>query len=340
MNFDINKIVNNLLLPLSIKHRKIISGRYGLNTAFKTLQELGDELYITRERVRQIQNNSVKKIKRFIQEENKSNELVDFAAAYLLGAGGVKEDEAFINDIVLSLKLNPRIPFLFNKIKFILLMYGKPFYEEETDKMKAYWYSSPKNQEEFLKFIRDITNFLKNNKKESILKSKIYLNKIPTLAHCQFLTIPKNLAINTFGYFGFKDWPEIMPKTIRNKVYLVLQEAKKPLHFREIAKQIFKFKLEKKLPHIQTVHNELIKDERFVLVGRGLYTLKEYGFEPGTVKDVLMKILKKHGPLKKEKIVELVKSQRIVKESTILLNLQNKTYFQKLPDGKFDVKEI
>ena len=340
MNTDINKIINNLLSPLSLKHRKIINSRFGLNTSFRTLQDLGDELHITRERVRQIESTSIKKIKKFIQENGKKLELVDFASAHLLNVGGVKEDSAFLNDIILSLHLNPRIPFLPNKIKFILLMYEKPFYQEETDEMHAYWYLSLKSREEFLNFVQQMNHFLKNNKKELILKNKLYFGQIKNLAQCNFLSIPKYFGTNIFGDFGLKNWPEITPKTIRNKVYLVLQAAQKPLHFREIAKQIFKYKLENKIPHIQTVHNELIKDNRFVLVGRGLYTLREFGFEPGTVKDILVKILKKHGPLQKEKIVELVKSQRIVKESTVLLNLQNKTYFQKLPDGSFDVKEI
>ena len=90
----------------------------------------------------------------------------------------------------------------------------------------------------------------------------------------------------------------------------------------------------------QTVHNELIKDPRFVLVGRGLYALKEWGYEEGQVKDVILKILKEaRKPLPKEEILAGVLKQRMVKENTVLLNLNNKKYFLKTPEGKYISKD-
>ena len=63
--------------------------------------------------------------------------------------------------------------------------------------------------------------------------------------------------------------------------------------------------------HPQTVNNELIKDPRFVLIGRGLYALSEWGYEPGTVKDVLVQILKDSGKaLRKEDVLQLISERR------------------------------
>jgi DNA-directed RNA polymerase delta subunit len=98
--------------------------------------------------------------------------------------------------------------------------------------------------------------------------------------------------------------------------------------------------LPKKETHIATIHNELIKDSRFVLVGRGIYALEEWGYGIGTVKDVILKILKESkNPLKKQEVLKKVSKQRIVKDNTIFLNLQNQKYFSKDSKGRYTVRE-
>jgi len=130
------------------------------------------------------------------------------------------------------------------------------------------------------------------------------------------------------------DWPEINPRGVKDKAYIVFKKIGKPLHFDEVARLI-----EGSL--VQTVHNELIKDPRFVLVGRGIYALEEWGYFPGQVKDVILKILKEEGkPLTKEEILEKVRKQRLVKENTVFLNLSNKKHFLRNSQGKYEVKEI
>ncbi len=90
----------------------------------------------------------------------------------------------------------------------------------------------------------------------------------------------------------------------------------------------------------QTVHNELIKDPRFVLIGRGIYALKEWGYEPGEVKDVITRIIKKAGKsLSKKDIVSRVMEQRMVKENTISQNLSNRKHFSRDSEGKYFVNE-
>ena len=77
------------------------------------------------------------------------------------------------------------------------------------------------------------------------------------------------------------------------------------------------------------MHNELIKDQRFVLVGRGIYALAEWGYAKGVVRDVIRDLLAKHGPLTKDEIMDKVLKERYVKENTILVNLQNPKFFKK-----------
>ena len=88
---------------------------------------------------------------------------------------------------------------------------------------------------------------------------------------------------------------------------------------------------------MQTVHNELIKDPRFVLVGRGMYSLKEFGVMPGTAREVMARLLKDNGPLTPDDLMKLVLSERLLKKNTVLINLRNRKHFKRLEDGRYTV---
>ena len=120
---------------------------------------------------------------------------------------------------------------------------------------------------------------------------------------------------------------------VRDYAFLVLRRHKRPMHFREIADQIRT--MFKRNAHVATTHNELIKDPRFVLVGRGLYALKAWGFSQGAVRDVIREVLKKSGPLTKDELIKKVLERRFVKENTIAVNLQNQSYFKRGKDGTY-----
>ncbi|MDD4358324.1 MAG: hypothetical protein PHY30_00735, partial [Candidatus Pacebacteria bacterium] len=147
--------------------------------------------------------------------------------------------------------------------------------------------------------------------------------------------------------YGLINWPEVNPKTVRDKIYFILKHNKKPLHYKDISRGIDNLNSElvatsvshKKL-HPQTIHNELIRNNNFVLIGRGIYALKEWGYNEGQVKDVIKDILRNNkNPLSKEEVINLVSEKRIVRESTILLNLQNKKLFSKDNFGKYKIRE-
>jgi DNA-directed RNA polymerase delta subunit len=147
--------------------------------------------------------------------------------------------------------------------------------------------------------------------------------------HCLLNTLC-NIKKNNFGYWGLKNWPEINPRGVKDKIYLVLKEKGQPLHFVEVAEMIDMHGLSKKKAHPQTVHNELIKDERFVLIGRGIYALSDWGYRKGTVRDVITEILEKRGPLERKHVLEEVAKIRKVKKSTILINLNDEKNFAKI----------
>ena len=142
-----------------------------------------------------------------------------------------------------------------------------------------------------------------------------------------------------FDNWGLVSWGTVHPKKINDKIYLVLKKAGKPLHFTEIATLINETKFDEKIAYPATVHNELILDDKYVLVGRGMYALKEWGYKPGTVASVVEDLLKENGAMTKEEIIEKVLEKRNVKESTIYLSLMNNDKFVKGKNGRYELVE-
>ncbi|MFH0923763.1 MAG: HTH domain-containing protein [Candidatus Falkowbacteria bacterium] len=149
----------------------------------------------------------------------------------------------------------------------------------------------------------------------------------------------KSIDQNKFGHWGVYNWREIKPKTINDKIYLILKNHGKPMHFSEIADRINNVSFDSKKANAATVHNELILDDKYVLVGRGLYGLKEWGYSKGTVADVIESILKKSGEtFSRDEIIEKALEQRVVKKATVNLALMDRGRF-KLKDGKYSIKK-
>jgi DNA-directed RNA polymerase delta subunit len=132
----------------------------------------------------------------------------------------------------------------------------------------------------------------------------------------------------------------VNPKNIRDKIYVVLKENGKQMHFSEIAEAIKKSDFKRKAVTTQAIHNELIKDGRFVLIGRGIYALNEWGYKKGTVADIITEVIKEAGkPLHRDEIVKRVLKSRIVKETTVLLNLQGKSKFKRVAKATYDLAD-
>lgn len=332
---NIDQFINTLFEEFNPKQKKVAFGRFGLKNGKRlTLQEIGNELGITRERVRQIEEQLLSKLRDRVRKDAK--ELIDIAIKRLDSMRGAELDETFISAMKEKLP-SADIKYITEKIRFVFLAAGIPQYAKEDDSMNAYWFSTKESNENFISFVRRITQFFKEGDRNQILREKSYLSECSGCEH--LLKIPKHFGVNVFGDLGLRDWAEIEPKTIRDKAYLVLKKHGQPLHFVSVAKNINEFGLDKKKAHTQTVHNELIKDNRFVLVGRGIYGLKEHGFEAGTVREVITTLLKKHGPLTSTEVVTLINKQRFLKENTILLSLQNRKYFSRIENGKYHTKQ-
>ncbi|MDE1970567.1 MAG: hypothetical protein KGI50_03250 [Patescibacteria group bacterium] len=344
---SLSQLVQDALGVLGKRSRVILEKRYGLKTGkFVTLEAIGHEYSITRERVRQIEAAALASLK-------KHNVFDVFEAsvketnAYLAGKGGIAKEDVFLAAVApyFGVGDTKKARQLYPYFYFVLEQAGLKHFPE-TEEFHAAWYrdaaSLARAKDTVAKFqgyLEEVEHPLAENviadhfkqfSKKGALASEEYLHNL--------ISLSKLFGKNVFGEFGLVSWKEIAPRGARDKAFLVLKRHAKPLHFRHITQVINEAKFAPKKSHPLTVHNELIKDPRFVLVGRGVYALKEWGFEEGTVRDVLQSLLTKHGPLQADSLTQMVKAQRLVKENTILLNLQNRQHFQKNADGTYSVR--
>jgi len=332
MKFNYSKICSDLLHNLPQRGREVILRRFGLEAGEReTLEKIGESYGVTRERVRQIQEDAISKIKPGLE---KHQPIFDYFSSQINSTGNLRREDFLLNHLG-GEKFQ-------NQVFFLLNLGGQFSRFSENDEHYSFWATAPKASTFAQRVIDSFQKFLIKKKQPLTLENlpfyqifgstfeKETINRLGLQALQSFLEISKKIQQNKEGCFGLADWPEINPRGIKDKAYLVFKKEGKPLHFNKVAKLIGES------CNSQSVHNELIRDMRFVLVGRGLYALKEWGYKPGVVKDVIIEILKgAKKPLSKEEILEKVLKQRFIKTNTILLNLNNKKYFSKNLRGKY-----
>jgi len=316
------QICSKILQALPTKQKEVILRRFGLGREKETLESIGKSLGITRERVRQIEQAAFLMLK---PEAEKQPKVFGYFKDCLARTGNLRREDRLLEELAGK---------KFQQEVYFLLSLGQGFKKlAETKDFHSLWATDLKSWDLARKTIDSARQkFNETNKPVKIKElSKMFSLEPDILA--SYLAISKKIQKNSEGFFGLKEWPEINPKRIKDKAYLVLKKQQKPLHFSTVAQSIGS-------AHFQTVHNELIKDARFVLIGRGTYALREWGYEDGTVKDVIMKILKSaNKPLPRVEIAEKTLEQRKVKENTIFLNLGNKKYFSRDAEGRYTVNE-
>jgi hypothetical protein len=286
------------------------------------LESIGKEYKITRERVRQIERDGFLGLKPELKKYQKV--FVSFKDS-LGKSGNLKREDLLLQEIGGN---NFK-----NQINFLLNL-GEGFERiGENNDFCSFWTVEKNSLNKAGEVINSLCRGLEKSAKPVQLKELINLAP-KTKNVVSYIEISKRIQRNSEGLFGLSSWPEINPKGIKDKAYLVFKKEQKPLHFTQVAQLI-----DASLP--QTVHNELIKDQRFVLVGRGLYALKEWGYKEGVVKDVIADILREaKSPLSRQEILTRTLKQRMVKENTVLLNLSDKKYFARTPDGNYTVHEV
>lgn len=335
----VDKVLGWLWSHLDDRQRNVLAGRFGITESgdANTLAEIGKKYGITRERVRQIEAGALDILKEKAAGSAAFGEFVDGGEKYLRNSGGVVRRDYFLDhhkDLFEDINGN--------HLDLFVEMSERFRFHPEDKEFWPFYYADDGSFDNARNFIVDWEKFLKA-RREEILSSqsyrphfKVFVKKwrINPVHAESYVAISKKFHTNNFGDSGLAEWPEIKPVTIRDHIYLILKKEKKPIHFVDIAKLIGE-RSKGKSALSATVHNELIKDKRFVLVGRGVYGLAENGYRPGTAREVIQRIIRENGPLRTREIVFAVQKERLFKSNTVLVNLQNKKYFLRQPDGTY-----
>jgi hypothetical protein len=334
LSYDYKSAVDQILKELRRdRDRQIIARRFGFGMSRRqTLEKIGNDFDITRERVRQIEKAAIAKMR--ASESPEIARAEELLRNIVSGQGGV----LLTSDIAATLGAGendaPYVVFL------ALLAPGIELIDEDDDLRQAATLAPVYARTQVIQLLAEVIKTVKDyGKPITLAKLRAKLPSeldIATLE--QLMRVSKKLAYFD-GKWGLISWPEVNPKSIRDKTYLVLGRHGRPLHFSEIAKHVRGLGTNKRDVTIQAVHNELIKDERFILIGRGIYALAEWGYAPGTVAEIIASVLREEQPLHKDEIVRRVLMKRQVKTTTIILNLQEKDQFQRTAKATYKLKD-
>ena len=338
ITFKPKQVVKRLLAALPDRARTVITLRFGLgdSSANVTLEAIGKKYGITRERVRQIENYAIATIRKsdaFKKEQPALDELKNLFD----DMGGIVAEHELLNHVAKDESTQNHV--------HLLLVLGEAFnLEKENEEFRHRWFTDSAHATKVEKALRNLYANLADNDLvpesqlvDSFLKEVKDMNvkfKDEEVVR-RWLGLSKTLGKNPLGEWGRAHSPNVRVKGMRDYAYLAIKRHGSPMHFSEVAKAIVE--LFNKRAHVATCHNELIKDPRFVLVGRGLYALTEWGYTAGVVKDVIRGILKSTGPLTRDEIINRVRKERYVKDNTILVNLQDSRYFKKDKAGRYTV---
>ena len=338
ISFKPKQVTKRITSHLQDRSSDVIMNRFGLtaDARRKTLEEIGKKYNITRERVRQVEDVALKAIKKsdaYKKEQAVFDELKQLV--HKLGTivaehellPYISKDKATQNHINFFLELSD----VFKKHREDDHFHTRFSVDDEmTGKVHEALrklYTSLNDQDlipetEMIKrFFDHLGELSEQYRDEEIAR--------------RWLSMSKTVAKNPLGEWGRASSPNIRTRGIKDYAYLVMRKSGSPMHFREVADAISK--TFNKKTHYATCHNELIKDPRFVLVGRGMYALAEWGYKKGIAREVIADIFKREGPLSKEEVVKRVNKERYFKTNTILVNLVNPKYFKKNKTGLYDV---
>jgi predicted Zn-ribbon and HTH transcriptional regulator len=319
------------------REREIVSRRFGLSGHKETLEQIGEMLSITRERVRQLEKAILIRL-RIGAEDGKVTELAPaekIIIRNLTETGRI----ACISELAAKIYGREATPAERASLAFLGDISSTLTIVDENDKYHGAIGIAEYGDEKSIRTKVDkIIEIIKENKQPMTLDELDTKLDYEHPDHIKAVAGISKLLSSLNGLWGLSKWPTVNPKNIRDKIFVILEERKEPMHFADIAKAISSSDFKRKDVTVQAIHNELIKDSRFVLIGRGIYALDSWGYSKGTVSDMIKKVLEEaKEPLAREEIVKRVLKVRKVKETTILLNLQNKNLFERVGKNTYKV---
>ncbi len=276
--FDITlntrRVLEAAIKELDPRAAQIIKSRYGFyGEDLKTLSSLGTSYNLTRERIRQIEESSLSALREYI-DESKATAILEVINEYLNYLGNLRRAKELVRDLRIMSGIKYDEDVFGRELKLLAEVMGEPYVVSADDHFYDVWH----NDKEAYKLASVISGNLRKFKEhdfDKFIATAVKKFELPETIIINYLSISKYFDVGPYGDLGASHWPHVQPKTVRDKSFLVLKKVETPLHFKEITNLINKLSNKKNHP-ATTVHNELIKDSRFVLVSRGTYDLKEH----------------------------------------------------------------
>jgi Sigma-70, region 4 len=333
-----------VLEGLTEKEKAVITRRIGLISEPETLQSIGDDYGITRERVRQIEDVGIRKIGRII----KSSKLLEIQAAgeaALRMHGGLLTRDRLVAAVIADLGLNQEVN---QGIIEVVLQSDFNIQKSKPQLGTRTYFTLPEVNrrvigeihKEAIKALKKRGDIMENTMLYEMIKINLFaqFGKIDILLIDSALDIFLDIVKGEERFLGLEKWKILNPATLKDKAIYVLKKRKEAMHFVDITNAISEHF--KEVVKVATIHNELIRNNEFVLIGRGIYVLKEWGYKPGTVLDVIMDVFEKaKAPLATEDIINKVLKVRQVKTSTIYMNLQNRKYIERVGRNMYQLRQ-
>jgi len=320
------------------REREIVARRFGLFDRKETLEQIGELLGITRERVRQLEKSVLARLKATAEQGNLPH-IKEIEATLLEQLHNSGEAARVANLSAEVTGENTRTDQ--SRVAFLAELCPSLVVIEDNDHYHyAVGVQAVRDEKAIKATVAKLVDAIKKMGEPAAIEAVAKTTGIDQAAEARALaSISKDLATLN-NRWGLIKWPMVNPKNIRDKIYVILKEHGKHMHFNEIASSIKDSDFKRKDVTTQAIHNELIKDKRFVLIGRGIYALREWGYKKGTVADIISEVLREAGePLHRDEIVKRVLKSRFVKETTILLNLQGKTQFKRVAKATYELAE-
>jgi predicted house-cleaning noncanonical NTP pyrophosphatase (MazG superfamily) len=320
------------------REREIVTRRYGLFDRKETLEQIGELLSITRERVRQLEKSVITRLK-VAAEQGSVPHIADVQARILTelqALGGAARASDLTEKLVTenTRTEQSRVAFLAQLCPELVVI------NEDNDFHHSIAIKALHDEKQLKKLVAKLIATVKEIGESRPIEYIAERAGTKDPRHARALASTSKHLATLNGRWGLIKWPMVNPKNIRDKIYVILHQSGKHMHFNKIADAIKGSEFKRKDVTTQAIHNELIKDGRFVLIGRGIYALKEWGYEKGTVADIITEVLRKEGaPLHRDEIVKRVLKTRYVKETTVLLNLQGKPQFKRVAKATYDLAQ-
>ena len=316
------------------------------------MQQIWDKFDISRERIRQIVNKSLWKIRRFISHDEYLNSILTKTQNIIRENGYITWEKEIINTLLKDKNINLN----YNELLLIISSDYDLYYIHRNKRFEKLFFIEPLF-EDLINDIHDTAfDFLKKNK-NSVDKTtfinkliSIFSNKFQRNQSIKDTLEDKKLYESIFDLsryiyefndkLGLEDNEEINPKTIKLKIRHVLTNEWKALHYEKIAKKV-KDTFWLKSVKIPTIHNKLVKWKDFINVWMWTYWLKQWWYKWENTIEAIINILKFHKrPMKISEITKEVLKERVIREITVLIVLQkNKDVFKRVWKWLYKLKE-